>query len=81
MMGVTTYRLRDHHCRGCEQQTELTERPGPRQQQVHDQSDDDGRKAHQRIQRYEQHLPPREAANCECSAERQADQRSRWRPR
>ena len=67
------YGLRDDHRRRREQQAELTERPGPRQQQVHDESDDDGRKAHQRVQRHEQYLPSREAANRKCGTERQAD--------
>ena len=47
---------------------------GPaRDSRVHDQTDDHGRKAHQRIQRDEQHLSPWKSTDRERGAERQAD--------
>ena len=45
-----------------EEQPELAQRPGARQQQVHDQADHDRRQAHQRVQQHDDRAAARESA-------------------
>ena len=73
MIGDDQNGLRDHHRGRRKQQAQRAERARARQQQIDDQADDHGRQAHQRVQRHEQHLPPRKTTDRERGAERQAD--------
>ena len=69
------HRLRDHHRGRREQQAELAERTGARQQQVDDEPDDDRRQPHRGVQRDDHRAAARKARDRDRRAERQARSR------
>ena len=69
------HRLRDDHRLRREQQPQLPERPGARQQQVDEEAHHHRRQPHQRIEHHDHRLPRREAAHGDRRAERQPDER------
>src|SRR5579862_254734 len=74
-------RLRDHHRGRREEQAELAERTGSRQEQIDDEADDDRRQSHRRVQRNDERIAAGKAHDADGRAERQADHRRAQRRR